>query len=179
MSGVRVGIVSDTHGLLRPELFHLLEGVDHILHAGDVGRPDILTELGALAPVTAVRGNTDGFDVHAVAPETARVELGGWSIVVVHGHLTGTTPGALVAHAPHADLVVFGHTHHPVVLEEDGVLLVNPGSVGPRRFNLPVSLALADLGPPPGPHGIRIRHLEIEEDGGAREASVQEAPAPR
>ncbi|TVP76665.1 MAG: metallophosphoesterase [Gemmatimonadales bacterium] len=164
MSGVRVGIVSDTHGLLRPELFHLLEGVDHILHAGDVGRPDILTELETLAPVTAVRGNTDGLDIHAVAPESARTELAGRTVVVVHGHLTGTSPAALVDHAPDADVIVFGHTHRPEVLEHQGVLLLNPGSCGPRRFTQPVSLALADFGPEPGPGGIRVRHLEMADD---------------
>ena len=144
---MKVGILSDTHGLLRPELLEALEGVDHILHAGDIGSLDILAELEALAPVTAVWGNTDGWDVRGRVPEVAEVELGGVPVVVIHGHQLGSpTPAALAARYPGAGLVVFGHTHQPLIERVGGVLAVNPGSVGARRFRLPVSLALATMG---------------------------------
>jgi uncharacterized protein len=138
-----VGILSDTHGLLRPSVFHALKGVDHILHAGDVGNPDILTALEALAPVTAVWGNTDGFDLRHRVPEVARVGLAGLSVVVLHGHRFGRTPTPEVLREayPEAGLVVYGHTHRPVMEELGGAWFVNPGSCGPRRFQLPVGLA--------------------------------------
>lgn len=141
-----IGIISDTHGLMRPEVFEHFEGVDHILHAGDVGNPAILAELEALAPVTAVWGNTDGWDVRARVPEVARLSLGGAEIVVVHGQQYGSpTPEKVAAEHPGADLVVFGHSHQPVVERVGRTLAVNPGSAGPRRFSLPVSLALATI----------------------------------
>lgn len=143
---MNIGILSDTHGLLRPEVLEALEGVDHILHAGDIGSLDILAELEALAPVTAVWGNTDGWDVRGRMPETAAVELGGVPVVVIHGHQLGSpTPAALAARFPNAGLVVFGHTHQPLIERVGSVLAVNPGSVGVRRFRLPVSLALATI----------------------------------
>lgn len=146
-SGLRLGILSDTHGLLRPELFTALEGVEHILHAGDVGSPEILLALEALAPVTAVYGNTDGFGLRHRVPEVQRLTLAGWRIVVTHGHQFGRTPTpAVLAEAfPDADLVVFGHTHQPLVAEHRGIRFVNPGSCGPRRFDLPVEIVLAEL----------------------------------
>jgi putative phosphoesterase len=143
---MKVGILSDTHGLMRPELFEALDGVEHILHAGDIGSLDILAELEALAPVTAVWGNTDGWDVRGRVPEVAEVELGGVRVVVIHGHQLGTpTPAALAARYPDAGLIVFGHTHQPLIDQVGTVLTVNPGSAGPRRFRLPVSLALATM----------------------------------
>jgi putative phosphoesterase len=143
---MKVGILSDTHGLMRPELFEALDGVEHILHAGDIGSLDILAELEALAPVTAVWGNTDGWDVRGRVPEVAEVELGGVRVVVIHGHQLGTpTPAALAARYPDAGLIVFGHTHQPLIDPVGTVLTVNPGSAGPRRFRLPVSLALATM----------------------------------
>lgn len=145
---MRVGIVSDTHGLLRPELFTAFAGVEHILHAGDVGPADLLVELAALAPVTAVWGNTDGWEVRHRVPEVARVELEGVRVVVVHGMQVGSpTPRKVVEAYPDADLVVFGHSHRPVVERVGGVLAVNPGSAGPRRFRDPVSVALAEVAP--------------------------------
>jgi putative phosphoesterase len=157
---MKVGIVSDTHGLLRPELFETLEGVDHILHAGDIGSLDILAELEALAPVTAVWGNTDGWDVCRRVPEVAEVELGGVRVVVIHGHQLGSpTPAALAARYPDAGLVVFGHTHQPLIERVGGVLAVNPGSAGPRRFRLPVSLALATM--EEGSVDVRLETLDI------------------
>jgi putative phosphoesterase len=157
---MRVGIVSDTHGLLRPELFEALDGVEHILHAGDIGSLDILAELEALAPVTAVWGNTDGWEVGHRVREVAEVELGGVGVVVIHGHQLGSpTPAALAARYPDAGLVVFGHTHQPLIERVGGVLAVNPGSAGPRRFRLPVSLALATMDE--GSVEVRLRTLDI------------------
>lgn len=141
---MKIGLISDTHGLLRPEVFRALEGVDHILHAGDVGDAEILVELRAIAPLTAVWGNTDGWEIRERVPETARLELGGRTVVVTHGHPFGSpTPAALAEAHPDAELVVFGHSHRPVIRRVGRVLAVNPGSAGPRRFSLPVTVAIA------------------------------------
>lgn len=134
---IRVGVISDTHGLLRPEAVTALRGSDHIVHAGDVGGAAILEALRALAPVTAVRGNNDGGDDGRALPEVAEVELGGVRLCVVH------IRGALAFDPAERGLqvVVYGHTHWPDLEIRDGVLYLNPGSAGPRRFHLPVSLA--------------------------------------
>ncbi|HEX2091675.1 MAG TPA: metallophosphoesterase family protein [Longimicrobiaceae bacterium] len=143
---MRVGIISDTHGLLRPEVFTVFEGVEHVLHAGDVGPAELLTELEAIAPVTAVWGNTDGWEVRGRVREVARVELDGVRVVVVHGMQVGSpTPAKVAAAYPDADLVVFGHSHRPVVERVGAILAVNPGSAGPRRFRDPVTVAVAEL----------------------------------
>lgn len=143
---MKVGIISDTHGLLRPEVFEAFAEVDHILHAGDVGDAEILTELEALAPVTAVSGNTDDGAIRARVPEVASVLLDGVRVVVTHGHRLGSpTPDLLVAHHPGAHLLVYGHTHKPLIRRVETTLVVNPGSAGPRRFSLPVGVALASL----------------------------------
>jgi uncharacterized protein len=143
---MKVGIISDTHGLLRPKVFERFAGVDHILHAGDLGSLELLVELKAIAPVTIVWGNTDGLEVRAAVPEKAEVRLGGVDVVVVHGHQFGSPSPRLVAAAnPGAGLIVFGHSHQPVVERLGSTLLVNPGSAGPRRFSQPVTLALATL----------------------------------
>ena len=143
---MNVGLISDTHGRLRPEVFQRLEGVQHILHAGDVGGADILAELEAIAPVTAVWGNTDGFELRSRVPETAEVELQGRRILVVHGHQLGSpTAAGLVAAYPGFDIIVYGHTHRPRVDHENGVLVVNPGAAGPPRFGLEPSVAVLKL----------------------------------
>lgn len=142
---MRVGLISDTHGRLRPEVFAALEDVDHVLHAGDIGPHDLLLELGAIAPVTAVWGNTDGFDLRSALPEIAELELAGRRVVVVHGHQLGSpTPGALRASHPDAAVIVFGHTHRPLV-ERNGSLVVNPGSAGAARFGIPPSIGILTL----------------------------------
>jgi putative phosphoesterase len=157
---MRVGIISDTHGLLRPEVFPVFEGVEHILHSGDVGPADLLTELEAIAPVTAVWGNTDGWEVRSRVPEVARVELGGVPVVVLHGMQLGSPTAARAAAAyPDAGLVVFGHSHRPVVERLGAVLAVNPGSAGPRRFRDPVTVALAELSP--GRTSARLVELDL------------------
>lgn len=146
---VRIGIVSDTHGLLRPELVAALEGVDEILHAGDIGPLDLLLTLEAIAPTHAVWGNTDGFELRHRVPERVRVTLAGVRVVILHGHLVGRTPtpSGLRDAIPDADLVVFGHTHAPLIEKVEGCWFVNPGSAGPRRFNQPVTCILGTLGP--------------------------------
>jgi hypothetical protein len=156
---VKIGIISDTHGMLRAEVFTVFEGVDHILHAGDIGKLDILTELEALAPVTAVWGNVDTLDIRARVPEVARVELDGISVVVVHGMQFGSpSPEKLAREYPEADLVVFGHSHRPVIQQVGHTLAVNPGSAGRRRFGDPVAVALAEIAD--GTVTARLVHLD-------------------
>ena len=131
---VVVGLISDTHGLLRADVFEALAGVALILHAGDVGEDDILDELAAIAPVQAVQGNTDA-PRRRLAKEIVR-EIGGVSLHVSHGHETGSpTPEKLLARYPQ-DVLVYGHTHRPLVARAEGRLVVNPGAAGPRRFDL-------------------------------------------
>jgi putative phosphoesterase len=133
----RIGLISDTHGLLRPEALQFLRGSDFIIHAGDIGDAAVLEELSALAPVTAVRGNNDrGTWAEAVA-ETEVLQVGDVSIYVLHNLAElDLDPVAAGFH-----VVVSGHSHQPSVKERAGVLYVNPGSSGPRRFKLPVALA--------------------------------------
>lgn len=143
---MRVGLISDTHGRLRNEVFDHFAGVDRILHAGDIGPPDLLVELGALAPVTAVYGNTDGLDVRDEVPEMVELDLEGLRAALVHGHQLGSpTPPALVDAHGGADVIVYGHTHRPLIERQDGVLVVNPGSAGAARFGIPPSVALLDI----------------------------------
>ncbi len=134
-----IGLISDTHGLLRPDVHDALKGVELILHAGDVGGEEILHELRTIAPTLAVRGNTD-----APAPylesEIVR-EIGGLTVHVSHGHEIGRlTPDRLLARYPQ-DIVVYGHTHRQFLLEWEGRIVVNPGAAGQRRFDLAPSVA--------------------------------------
>ena len=141
-----VGLIADTHGLLRPEVATAFAGVEHIFHAGDVGSREVLDGLAAIAPVDAVWGNADDASLRSRSNEVLRVELAGVDVVVVHGMQVGSpTPARVAAAFPDADLVVFGHSHRPVVEGVGGVLAVNPGSAGRRRFRNPVSVALAEL----------------------------------
>ena len=143
---MRLGVISDTHGRLRPEVFTHFDGVDRILHAGDIGDPDILVELAAIAPVTAVSGNVDGGAFAADVPEVARLEVEGRRVVVVHGHRLGSpTPELLRRAHPEVDIVVFGHTHVPTVRWIDDRLFLNPGAAGAARFRLKPSIALLRL----------------------------------
>lgn len=146
---MRIGLISDTHGRLRNEVFELFAGVEHILHAGDVGPADLLTELEALAPVTAVWGNTDGHDLRDTLPEVATLELDGWRVVLAHGHRLGSpTPAALRGAHGDADVIVYGHTHRPLI-DEGHPLVINPGSAGAPRFGLAPSVGILTLGTPP------------------------------
>ena len=138
-----VGLIADTHGLLRAEVSDVFAGVEHIVHAGDVGSTDVLDGLARIAPVTAVKGNVDAA---LGLPDVARLELACVRIVVVHGDRLGSpTPEKVAKAFPGADVVVYGHSHRPALGRVGDVLAVNPGSAGRRRFRNPVSVALADL----------------------------------
>lgn len=132
-----VGVISDTHGLLRPQALTALEGSDLIIHAGDVGSPDILARLRMVAPTIAVRGNVDTSPWGRTLAEVEVVEAAGRSIYMLHD--IGTLD--LDPRAAGFAAVVYGHSHRPEAQERDGVLYLNPGSAGPRRFTLPISLA--------------------------------------
>jgi putative phosphoesterase len=135
--GGRIGVISDTHGLLRPEALAALEGVKRILHAGDVGDPGILDALARIAPVTAIRGNVDHGDWADALPKTTSFTAGGLRIHMIHDR------NALRADPRDEgwDVVISGHSHRPRIEEAHGVLWLNPGAAGPRRFRLPVTLA--------------------------------------
>jgi putative phosphoesterase len=136
---LHVGIISDTHGLLRPEAVRELSGVEHILHAGDVGDATILERLREIAPVTAIRGNVDVSGACAQLPATEIIELGGCLFYLVHA----VEDLDIVPAAARVKVVVYGHSHRPEVRDRDGIIYLNPGSAGPRRFNLPITLATA------------------------------------
>jgi uncharacterized protein len=162
---MRLGVISDTHGLLRPEVFDAFAEVDHILHAGDIGSLDLLAELEALAPVTAVYGNTDDFDVRQRVPRIARLELDGFDIVLTHGDQFGSpTPERLNAAFPEAQILVYGHTHRPLLTIVDVVVTVmNPGGAGPRRFKLPPSVGILELEAGIPPRGRLLPLLDFPE----------------
>lgn len=130
----RVGLISDTHGLLRPQALAFLASCDHIVHAGDICEPGVLDALGRIAPLTAVRGNNDYGPWADGLREIERVTIDGITIVVIHDltQWRGAVEGAAV--------VVSGHSHRPLIQRRDGILFVNPGSAGPRRFTLPISI---------------------------------------
>jgi len=138
---MKIGVISDTHGLLRAEALAALQGVEHILHAGDVGDAAILDALRTIAPVTAIRGNVDTHGACALLPATEMVSLGGVSFYLVHSvhDLDVNAEAAGIA------CVVSGHSHQPLIEERRGVMYLNPGSAGPRRFSLPVSLAYVTI----------------------------------
>jgi len=150
----RIGIISDTHGLLRPEAERRLAGVDHIVHAGDIGGPEIVDALRRIAPVTAIRGNVDSGEWAREYPDTTRLRLAGKSIYVLHDVKTlQADSGAGI------DVIVSGHSHVPKIDTVGGVLHLNPGSAGGRRFNLPITLATLEV----TPEGMRA---EIHDLGG-------------
>ncbi len=132
-----VGILSDTHGLLRPEVEQALSGCQHILHAGDVGDAQVLSRLGRIAPVMAVRGNMDHGSWSSPLPIREMVEIEGIFFYILHDlHQLDLDPSAAGIH-----VVVSGHTHQPKIIQKNGVIYLNPGSAGQRRFNYPVSIA--------------------------------------
>ena len=132
-----VGLISDTHGLLRPEAVAALAGVDLILHAGDIGGLDVIAQLQSIAPVVAVRGNTDRHDWAHAIPEREIAQVGAVRIYLLHDvHALDVNPVTAGF-----QVVVSGHSHQPLIEQREGVLFVNPGSAGPRRFKLPVSVA--------------------------------------
>ena len=137
----RIGVISDTHGLVRPEVLKTLEGVEHIIHAGDIGSPSVIEELRRIAPMTAIRGNVDAGDWAKEFPDTAIAEIGEAMIYVIHNirnlDLDPSTAGF--------SAVIFGHSHIPVHEMRGGVLFFNPGSAGPRRFHLPISVGYLNI----------------------------------
>jgi len=158
---MRIGIIADTHGLLRPQVFKVFEDVDHILHGGDVGKPEVLTDLEALAPVTAVYGNTDDQALRARLPRVATLQLDGFEIVVTHGDQFGhPTPAVLHGAFPEAEIIVYGHTHRPLLeLVDRTVTVMNPGGAGPARFDLHPSVGIMELEPgiPPRARLVELR----------------------
>ena len=134
---MRIGIISDTHGLLRPEAIKRLAGADHIIHAGDIGAPEVIEGLRKIAPTTAIRGNIDVGEWAKGYPDTEFVVIGGWALYVLHNlneiKLDPATCGL--------DVIISGHSHRPKIETKNGVLYVNPGSAGPRRFTLPTAVA--------------------------------------
>jgi putative phosphoesterase len=150
---VLIGVISDTHGLLRPEALAALRGVDLVLHAGDIGAPEILEALEELAPVTAVRGNNDIDDWARALPETAVVRVGPFDIALVHDIKTLPAKHAAVA-------VVSGHSHRPRNEWLDGILYFNPGSAGPRRFTLPITIGRLTVTLTPSP-SLRGEIIEL------------------
>jgi hypothetical protein len=138
---LRIGVISDTHGLLRPEAEAMLVGVDHIIHAGDIGGPEIVPRLRGIAPTTAIRGNVDAGEWAMEHPERVAVGLGGLTFLVLHDVNDLDLDPAARGFAA----VIAGHSHRPKVETVDGVLHLNPGSAGRRRFRLPVTLAIMEL----------------------------------
>jgi uncharacterized protein len=135
-----IGLIADTHGLIRPSVFEAFAGVDLILHAGDVGGDEILDELALIAPVEAVYGNTDVPEGPRLSSTIER-DIGGLRVHVSHGHEAGSpTPQRLLARYA-ADIIVYGHTHRQLVTRVDGRLVINPGAAGPKRFDLTPSVA--------------------------------------
>ncbi len=146
-----VGVISDTHGLVRPEAIAALAGSELILHAGDVCGPEVLEELARIAPVVAVRGNNDRGGWARRLPLFRTLEISGYRIHLLHDLKE------LSVDASNLDAVVSGHSHRPHAFRKEGVLFLNPGSAGPRRFKLPVALARLSV----GKRGLRARILEL------------------
>lgn len=137
----RIGVISDTHGLLRPEVQRCFAGVSHIIHAGDIGAPDVVESLRHIAPVTAIRGNVDRAEWAKHVPETQTLRLRGRCFYVLHDLKELTLSPAELG----VDVVISGHSHRARIETSDGVLYLNPGSAGRRRFKLPITLATLEL----------------------------------
>ena len=159
---VRVGVISDTHGRLDPDVLALFSGVDHIIHAGDVGSPAVLEGLRRLAPVTAVRGNVDTGGWAWDLPVEARVTLGGATLLV--GHIRDELLARNDPAAEGVAAVIVGHSHKPALEWQRGILHLNPGSAGNRRFRLPRAAALLEI----GPDGLDARIVILEEGTAGR-----------
>ena len=138
---MRIGLISDTHGLLRPEALSALQGCQRIIHAGDIGKAAVLDELRALAPVDVIRGNIDTADWAQALPERLDLGIGGLRLYVLHDLKELDLDPAPTG----IDVVIAGHSHQPKIERRDDVLYINPGSAGPRRFRLPISVALLQL----------------------------------
>lgn len=156
MSTIRIGLISDTHGLLRPEARVALSGVDRIIHAGDICDATVLDQLNRIAPVIAVRGNNDRGTWAAQLHEKETVEVGGVALHVLHD----LKDLDVEPEAAGYDVVISGHSHKPSIKKERGVLFVNPGSAGPRRFKLPISLGFLEI--TDGTPKARVQTLEVD-----------------
>ena len=150
---MQIGIISDTHGLLRPEAIEHLAGTDYIIHAGDIGAPEVIEGLRRIAPTTAIRGNIDRGEWAKDYPDTELVVLGGRALYVLHN----LKEIKLDPVASGFEIIVSGHSHRPKIETKNGVLYVNPGSAGPRRFKLPIAVAILAL----SDRAILPRILEI------------------
>ena len=156
MTTIRIGLISDTHNLLRPEARLALKGVDRIIHAGDICDAQVLQELETIAPVTAIRGNNDKGAWAKGLKEKERLDIGGVCIYVVHDlHDLGFAP-----ESEGIKVVITGHSHRPLMKMENGVLYVNPGSAGPRRFTLPISIGFLEISD--GRAKARLQTLEVD-----------------
>lgn len=161
MSSTRVGLISDTHGTLRPAVFDTFEGVDRILNAGDTENPDILTDLAAIAPTTSVWGNVDGPGVRSVTAEAAELRIGGVSVALIHGHQVHPVYERLTARFPRARVIVHGHTHVPRSLRVGDVLIVNPGAAGRALKGHPPMVGLLQV----EDGRASVHHVELPADG--------------
>ncbi|UTW06168.1 metallophosphoesterase family protein [Pseudomonas benzenivorans] len=151
--GLRIGVIADTHGLLREEALAQLQGCDRLIHAGDIGNPEILARLEAIAPLTVVRGNNDRADWAQQLPERLRLRFGEIGVYLLHDlKQLDIDPGA-----EGIGVVIAGHSHKPLLETRQGVLYLNPGSAGPRRFKLPVSLGLLHI----DAKGVRGELIEL------------------
>ena len=150
---MKIGLISDTHGLLRPQALLALHGCSQLIHAGDIGKPEILDALRAIAPLTVVRGNNDlDYAWASDVPHSAMLRVGDVGIYVTH--IPADVPQTLPANI---DVVITGHTHKPLIEQRDGVLFINPGSAGPRRFKLPIAVGLLHI----DEHGVRGELIEL------------------
>ena len=156
---IRIGVISDTHGIIHPRVFELFADVDQILHAGDIGGEDVITALEALAPLQAVTGNTDAYPIVERYPEVLLTELNGVVIAMVHIFNGVSDPRlaqlAAEQHTGTPDMVIFGHSHKAEMRRENGVLLLNPGSAGRRRFHLRPAVATMEISE------VQLYHAEI------------------
>ncbi len=149
-----IGVISDTHGLLRPQAYHALQGSELILHAGDIGKPEILASLEKIAPVKAVRGNMDTNPWAQSIPGTQAIETPAGILYMLHNlQLLDLDPSAAGFQA-----IIYGHSHQPAITHQLGILYLNPGSAGPRRFRLPVSIARLNI----SPNGIEAELVELK-----------------
>jgi putative phosphoesterase len=149
LSAGKIGLISDTHGLMRPQALKALRGVELILHAGDIGKPEVLAALGEIAPVLAIRGNNDRQAWARRLPDVLRLRINGVNLQVIHNDHDPASRGIRA--------VISGHSHRPGNVKRDGVLFINPGSAGPRRFTLPVAIGTMRL----DGNNIRSRIIEL------------------
>lgn len=162
-SRTTLGVISDTHGLVRPEAIAALRGCDALVHAGDVGKHEVLEELRELAPLTAIRGNVDTWAAEEL-PETAELTIAGVRLYVIHN----VNELAVDPRAAGYDAVISGHSHAPKAERVNGVLYLNPGSAGPRRFKLPISVAKLHV----GEHGLEAELIELVVQSGPQRRAV-------